>query len=399
MIQSLSMPQSLAESPLLLAANAALLGGASLCWCNWWINGTAALLGGASIFWYHFWLIGPILHISTGEQRRALFPKDKGIGPGAQEALEATDVSIRRDYFVKANGEKIFYQFLEPADQAPTHMVVFIHGYMSNSEFHVENMLKFVRRGAMVVMPDLPCHGRSDGLLYYTPDWWALVRSMWEFLDAVVEPLRASLSNPDKVFAHGTSLGGGLVACLAIQRPVYFEGIILTAPMLFVSDEIKPSKLVQQVFKNVLGPLQLPWPVTPTSEMEGTDFENIDQGRAWTRANPFAMGSCKPRLATAKELGFTFPDWMSEHMSQLRTPFIVLHSRNDKMTDPKMSERLHEEASAVDKTIRLCDGEHCEHFYCTPGNAKLIGMEWSPVQMGRAEQYFKDIFEWMADRL
>jgi len=261
-------------------------------------------------------------------------------------------------------------------------------------------MLKFVRRGAIVVMPDLPSHGRSDGLLYYTPDWWALVGSIWEFVDAVVEPLRASLSNPSKVFAHGTSLGGGLVACLAIQRPVHFDGIILTAPMLFVSDEIKPSKFVQQVFKNVLGPLQLPWPVTPSKEMEGTDFENIDQGRAWSRANPFAMGSLKPRLATAKELGFTFPDWMSKHMSHLQTPFLVLHSRNDKMTDPRMSERLHEEASAADKTLRLySDGEHCEHFYCTPGNAKLIGMEWSPVQMGRAEQYFKDIFEWMADRL
>merc|ERR1712087_700871 len=115
---------------------------------------------------------------------------------------------------------------------------------------------------------------------------------------------------------------------------------MLIAPMLFVSDHVKPPLIVQKIFKGLVAPFRLTWPLTPSKDVKGHDFTNPEQGEKWNTINPFDMKGLKPRLATAVELAFTFPEWLEKHMSELRTPFIVLHSHADKTTDPKMSERL-----------------------------------------------------------
>ena len=66
------------------------------------------------------------------------------------------------------------------------------------------------------------------------------------------------------LFLAGNSLGGGLAACLVLQRPSYFKGVMLLAPMLTVSDEVKPPWLVQMIFKHLLARLCPTWPVTPS---------------------------------------------------------------------------------------------------------------------------------------
>ena len=44
-------------------------------------------------------------------------------------------------------------------------------------------------------------------------------------------------------------MGGGVVATLALTRPELLDGIILEAPMLTVSDDIKPPWIIQMLFK------------------------------------------------------------------------------------------------------------------------------------------------------
>jgi acylglycerol lipase len=323
-----------------------------------------------------------------------------GIGPGAQAALASKDVTFTRTFFTAGKGAQIFYQLIEPLGRAPSHVLVFFHGYASHGDQVCEILAEYARKGALVVVPDLPNHGRSDGLLLYVPSWWAWVNRIWEFLDSVVEPLRVQDGSPRKVFGMGMSLGGGLATCLGTQRPTFFDGLILVAPMLFVSDDVKPPVVVQQAFKKVLGPFRLSWPMTPSKPFNGGDFRVAEQGDKFNDLSPFTMRTLRPRLATAKEFTFTFPEWMAKHMSELRTPFVVLHSRADKITDSNMSERLYQEACAEDKSLRLYDDAfHCEMMSCTEGNAELIGMSWEPEQIAATQQCTKDILSWIAARV
>ena len=58
------------------------------------------------------------------------------------------------------------------------------------------------------------------------------------------------------------------------------------------------------------------------------------------------------------EFGFTYPDWLDNHMSEMQTPFIILHGKADKVTDPATSQKLHEEAVAKDKTLKPLGEDH-----------------------------------------
>lgn len=342
----------------------------------------------------------PIDHISTGEQRRKLHPLTAPTGPGAASQLTAADICVNRELITLADGTKIFRQIVKPVGCVPSKVFVFLHGYTNHSDMDLEFVCSFARRGAVAVLIDLPNHGRSDGLFTYIPDWWSWVTVIWEALDAVVPPLRMQANKSLPVFAAGISLGGGLLACLAIQRPTFFDGIMLLAPMLSVSDEIKPPMIVQKIFKHVLKPCMPTLPITPGKSLAQFYFRVPEQGEAYAKANPMSMQGLQARLASAYEFVFTYPDWLKEQRSNLRTPFLVLHGTADKITDPNFSQHLYDDACATDKTIKLYDGAfHCELLCCVPGVGKLIGMDWLPEQVDVTSRCIKDMADWMEARV
>eukprot|EP00931_Biecheleriopsis_adriatica_P081012 TRINITY_DN54363_c0_g1_i1.p1 TRINITY_DN54363_c0_g1~~TRINITY_DN54363_c0_g1_i1.p1 ORF type:complete len:393 (-),score=65.79 TRINITY_DN54363_c0_g1_i1:63-1175(-) len=359
------------------------------------------LLGlGATAVVAKWFLTRRIAHIKTGAQRRSLHPIGEPIGPGARKALASKDVCIKREMHTLKDGSQIFCQSMKSSSTAPTHVLVFLHGYTSQTDIYLEAFTYFARKGALVLMPDLPCHGRSDGLLTYVPDWFAWVAQIWEFLELVVPPARgAGGGKPLPAFACGISLGGGLASCLAVQRPSFFDGVALIAPMLVVSDHLKPPRIVQEIFKRLA--LLLPtWPLTPSKSLDEFDFRVPEQGRQYVKCNPMSMQGLKSRLGTTKAFAFDFVDWIGENFKEFRTPFLVLHGTADKITDPEGSKRLHEEAPVKDKSIKLFDGGyHCELFCCLPGNAELIGMEWLPEQTALTQNCFDEIAAWVAKRI
>ena len=138
-------------------------------------------------------------------------------------------------------------------------MIVFFHGYTSHTDMYLESVCLLVQQGAIVLLFDLPSHGRSDGIFAYIPDWWLWCDQIWELLDTIVPPARQQGAKPLPVFGMGFSLGGGLTTCLAVQRPTFFDGFVAVAPMLMVSDDIKPPYVVQQIFRFLLVPLLPAW--------------------------------------------------------------------------------------------------------------------------------------------
>jgi len=356
-------------------------------------------LGAASrlAFW---WLTRRIAHITTGAQRRSLCPKDDFVKASGGCRPDVKGLKHRREVRTLQSGKQAFGQLVAPEEGRPTHVLVFLHGYTSHSDMYLEDACVLARHGAAVLLPDLPCHGRSDGMLCYVPDWWAWVEEVWQIIELFL-PLALEEGNgrPLKVFLGGISLGGGLAACLCVQRPTFFEGLMLVAPMLFVSDELKPPVIVQKIFLWFIVPLLPKWPLTPIKDMEEVDFRVPSQGGKFCKANLFSMKGLKTRLGSAREFGFTYPDWIEGQLKSMRTPLLILHGDNDKVTDPGLSKRLHEEASTSDKTLKMYEGAyHCELMSCLPGFTEVIGSEWLPEQTATTQRCLHDMAEWMAAR-
>jgi acylglycerol lipase len=340
-------------------------------------------------------------HIRHGAQRRERFPFSVGMVPSAQTALDSSEFDIQRQMYTCSNGEQLFCQVLKSTKVDPKYVLVFIHGIFGASDLFLGSLCHLARQGAVVVMPDLPGHGRSDGLLGYIADWFDWINQVWELLDIVVPPMR-DLGSKGKlrVFCMGMSLGGGVTTCLGMQRPNFFDGLVIVAPSLGVADDVKPPKIVQDVFVKVLGPWRLTAPCAPAKEIAHFDFRVPEQGMAYISSNPVGMQGLPVRLSTGKEVAFAYPEWVQAHFQDMKVPFVVLHGKEDRITEPEQSQSLYDKASSQDKTIKLYDGAyHAEMLQCLPGNEQNIApSKWLPEQLKQTELVLKDISEWLTAR-
>lgn len=61
------------------------------------------------------------------------------------------------------------------------------------------------------------------------------------------------------------------------------------------------------------------------------------------------------RVRTGYEI-LRISTYLQKNLNKLNVPFFVLHGTADTVTDPEGSRKLYEEASSMDKTIKLLDG-------------------------------------------
>eukprot|EP00438_Fugacium_kawagutii_P009264 Skav235214 [mRNA] locus=scaffold3995:25992:31942:+ [translate_table: standard] len=256
-----------------------------------------------------------------------------------QVVMNASDLQLKRLMTKLKDGTEVFYQSIKPKDKVVKHVCIFLHGYMGSSDLFLHFAAEWARRGALVLCPDLPGHGRSDGLLTYIPDWWAWVDTIWESVDLMIkEAGKGEVTGELPIFISGASLGGGLAVCA-----------VLLCPMLTVSDEASSHALAQA-------------------------------GQV-------------PR----RELGFTYPDWLDERMSEMQTPFIIAHGAADKVTDPETSKRLYEESVAKDKDLKLYpDVHHAELFSCMAGSYEDV--DWTSEELAATKACLEDTAAWMSAR-
>lgn len=87
------------------------------------------------------------------------------------------------------------------------------------------------------------------------------------------------------------------------------------------------------------------------------------------------------RVRTGYEI-LRIASYLQQNLKKLRVPFLVLHGSADTVTDPQASQKLYEEASSTDKSIKLYPG-------------LLHDLLFEPER----DEIAKCIIEWLNDRM
>ena len=244
---------------------------------------------------------------------------------------------------------------------------------------------KLVRKGIACIYIEVEGHGRSDGSNGLIENWDMMVNDVKDYFSEV--------KNKDQRFHHkpfflmGESMGGAIAYCVYNLIPDCFNGVILQAPMCKISEELLPPKFVVQLLDRLMHPQATTrclgyLPIAPT---DGTLAEKLGPNKqclAMLATCPTLYGR-DPRLITAKTL-LDATVVISATLSQFNAPFLVQHGSDDRITDPKLSEALYEEAQSNDKTLKIYDGMW----------HSLVHGEFDDNK----EKVFNDVIQWILAR-
>lgn len=235
-------------------------------------------------------------------------------------------------------------------------VVCLCHGYADSGQFMQQYLQAFLlREGYAVVTVDYEGHGHSSGLHVYVSDFHGIVDDCMECFDSEITRIETSLNknnnNKLKRFLCGESMGGGVALCLSLKQQGHWDGVVLCAAMCRIADHIRPHPIVVKVLK-VVEPI-VPWLAIVPSTIGADCVHRCPEKREQSKGDPFRYGT-RPRLRSALNLLYA-TEFIEANMSKVQAPLLILHGKDDLVTDPECSKILHAKASSTDKTIKMYD--------------------------------------------
>jgi alpha-beta hydrolase superfamily lysophospholipase len=136
------------------------------------------------------------------------------------------------------------------------------------------------------------------------------------------------------------------------------SGVVFVSPMTKIKEDMVPHPFIIKVLHWLLGSQGTErliglFPLAPSCDLSSLAYR-LEDRRRLAHCIPLIY-SRKPRLTTARELLLT-TQRLSGSLKNFDAPFLVLHGLDDKITDPKLSQALYDEACSLDKTIKLYEG-------------------------------------------
>ncbi|KAL6577666.1 hypothetical protein OROMI_009994 [Orobanche minor] len=258
-------------------------------------------------------------------------------------------------YEINSNGQEIFCKSWLPKPGVRIKgALCFCHGYGDTCTFFFEGIAKHIAAsGYGVYAIDHPGFGLSEGLHGYIPSFGGIV-------DNVIEQFTIMKGRPETRwvprFIFGQSMGGAIALEALLKAPSEWDGIVLVAPMCKISDEMVPPLPLQKVLiflSNLLPQAKL----VPQKDLADMAFRESNK----KQMAPYNVVSYsdQTRLKTAVEL-LNATKYIESQVEKIESPMLILHGAADKVTDPRVSQFLYENASSKDKTLKLYEGGfHC----------------------------------------
>ncbi|GAB4850113.1 hypothetical protein Ancab_029412 [Ancistrocladus abbreviatus] len=268
-----------------------------------------------------------------------------------EEYYKSQGVRNKKSYFETPNG-RIFTQSFLPLEGVPVKGTVHMtHGYGSDTGWLFQKIcINFATWGYAVFAADLLGHGRSDGTRCYLGDMEKVAATSLSFFFSV----RTSETYRDlPAFLFGESMGGAATMLMYFQsKPETWTGLIFSAPLFVMPENMKPSKLRLFVFGLLFG-IADTWASMPDNKMVGKAIRDPEKLKI-IASNPRRYTG-KPRVGTMRELARVC-EHIQSNFHKVTTPFLTGHGTSDGVTCPTSSKLLYEKASSVDKTLKLYEG-------------------------------------------
>lgn len=272
---------------------------------------------------------------------------------------------------------------MAPKDKPIKSVVCYCHGYTDHTSFSKRiEFQRLVEAGIAVVMIEYEGHGRSDGPLGLISSWDCLVDDVCDFFK---ETISTDLQLKDsKYFLMGESLGGAVAFYVYNKLRHLFRGVILISPMCKVHEKMLPPQIVIDILRKIVEHISVLayLPIAPSKQLDKLSFHYPEKGVV-IRTSPTTFSGRKPRLATAREILET-TKFVSNNLKDFTAPFLVIHGKEDKVTDPALSQSLFDESKSTDKSIKLYDGL------------------WHAITSGETvediDMVFNDMIEWILQR-
>ncbi|KAF5734054.1 monoglyceride lipase-like [Tripterygium wilfordii] len=291
-----------------------------------------------------------------------------------RRVMQDDDCNSSRDFslFVTARGDTIFTQSWTPVSVKIRGLVVLLHGLNEHSGRYSDFAKELNANGFKVYGMDWIGHGGSDGLHSYVHSLDYAVSDMKSFLEKVVA------DNPGlPCFCFGHSTGGAIIlkAVLDPKVEARVASVVLTSPAVGVQPSHPIFTVLAPIFSFLLPRYQI-----GAANKKGMPVSRDPEALVAKYSDPLVYtGSI--RVRTGYEI-LRISSFLQQNLQRMRVPFLVLHGTADTVTDPEASQKLYEEASSTDKTIKLLDGF-------------LHDILFEPER----EEIMRDIIEWFRCRL
>lgn len=263
-------------------------------------------------------------------------------------------------------GLRLAYASFLP-DAQPSAVAVLVHGYGEHMGRYSYVIEALIRRGYAVYTIDHRGHGGSEG-----------VRAHVEHFDYFVDDLHllARLATTDQpglpVVMIGHSMGGLIATRYALVRQHELDALVVSGAALQIGDDV--SSIVKRIGA-LLATLLPSLPVAPASK-EGLAVLSRDQAVQDAFQNDPLCYKGRLRARMGNEMLKAAVDARA-HCGQITLPLLVMHGAEDKLTNPRGSQLLYEQAGSPDKTLKLWPG--CRHeIFNEPEKDEVIAfmLDW-----------------------
>ncbi|XP_056170789.1 uncharacterized protein LOC130138979 [Syzygium oleosum] len=293
-----------------------------------------------------------------------------------KQVVQNADETVVRKFsiFMTARGNGLFTQSWRPVNVEIRGLVILLHGLNEHSGRYNNFAKKLNVNGFKVYGMDWIGHGGSDGLHAYVRSLDDPVCDLKSFIGRV---LAENPGLPCFCFGHSTGAAIILKAALDPKVEACISGVVLTSPAVGV----QPSHPIYTILAPIVS-LLLPRYQVGAANKKGLVVSRDPEALVAKYSDPLVYtGSI--RVRTGYEI-LRIASYLQQNLRKLRVPFLVLHGTADRVTDPDASVKLHKEASATDKTIRLLEG-HLHDLLFEPEPER--------------EAIMKEIIEWLNSRV
>lgn len=271
-------------------------------------------------------------------------------------------------YFKTHDHHRLFYQKITP-DKKSRAVLICVHGVNEHSGRY-GNFIDAFSPDFTLYLFDHRGHGRSDG-----------VRSHVEKFDEYVNDVAAFVAwvtseNPSvRIFIIGHSLGGQITVNYLARFPQSkLSGFILSSPNLRLKMKLNPlKKILADKLSQWTPQFKLPNDISP--DWISRDSQVVKE----YKKDPLVGKAVSVRLA--QEV-LTNLDTILTLAPKIKTPGLLLHAGDDKITDQQGTVIFFERMTVKDKTLKIYPGFYHELFN----------------DLGK-EDVFEDVRTWLGKRL